>query len=324
MRFPYADAEIPLPTHFTTSINGTTVTTTDNTAAANPITAAGATLGRVLFYDPRLSANDGIACAGCHIQALGFSDVPRLSVGFAGGSTARHSTGLANARFYQRGHFFWHERAATLAGQVVQPIQNTTEMGMTLDALVLKLTATPYDGPLFTSAFGTPTVTNDRIARAVAQYVRSLVSAGSRSDRASTAMGAPSCAATLTVEKVPALHNVGVRPRFMHDGRFTTLACVVDFFDAGVQASPGLDARLKAADGTPKRLGITAAQNAAFVAYTNALANSTCREFRIGPDRVDTHLHLGQSHRRDADRAGNVPVPVRRARRGNERHGDQE
>lgn len=319
--FRYADAEVPLPTHFTGSVNGTTVTTADNTPASNPITDAGATLGRVLFYDPRLSANDGIACAGCHIQALGFSDVPRLSVGFAGGSTARHSPGLANARFYQRGHFFWDERAATLEDQVVQPIQNTTEMGTTLDALVMKLTATPYYGPLFTSAFGTPAVTSDRIARALAQYVRSLVSAGSRYDRAYTATGTANFAATLTAEeqageqlfrstgcaachttvaqvgdgvhnigldavvtdtgagggafKVPSLRNVGVRPRFMHDGRFTTLAQVVDFFDAGVQATPGLDARLKAADGSPKRLGLTAAEKAALVAYLNTLTDST-------------------------------------------------
>ena len=317
----YADAEVPLPTHFTSSVNGTTVTATDNTPASNPITDAGATLGRVLFYDPRLSANDGLACAGCHIQALGFSDVPRLSVGFAGGFTARHSTGLANARFYQRGRFFWDERAATLEDQVVTPIQNTTEMGLTLDALVRKLTATPYYGPLFTSAFGTPTVTSDRVARALAQYVRSLVSTGSRYDRAYSATGVPNFAATLTPEeqtgeqlfrttgcaschtsvaqvgdavhnigldavvtdtgagggafKVPSLRNVGVRPRYMHDGRFTTLAQVVDFFDAGVQANPGLDARLKAADGTPKRLGLTAAQKAALVAYMNALTDST-------------------------------------------------
>ncbi|GJG88950.1 hypothetical protein tb265_41310 [Gemmatimonadetes bacterium T265] len=319
--FRYADAEVPLPAHFTTSIDGTTVVATDNTPASNPITDAGATLGRVLFYDPRLSANDGLACAGCHIQALGFSDVPRLSVGFAGGFTARHSPGPANARFYQRGRFFWDERAATLEAQVVQPIQNTTEMGMTLDALVLKLTATPYYGPLFTSAFGTPTVTSDRLARALAQYVRSLVSAGSRYDGAYSATGVPNFAATLTrqeqageqlfrsagcaschttvapvgdavhnigldavatdtgagggVFKVPSLRNVGVRARFMHDGRFTTLAQVVDFFDAGVQANPGLDARLKAADGTPKRLGLTAAQKAALVAYLNALTDST-------------------------------------------------
>ena len=319
--FPYADAEVPLPTHFTASINGTTVTATDNTPASNPITDAGATLGRVLFYDPRLSANDGVACAGCHIQALGFSDVPRLSVGFAGGFTARHSTGLANARFYQRARFFWDERAATLEDQVVTPIQNTTEMGLTLGALVRKLTAAPYYGPLFTAAFGTPTVTSDRVARALAQYVRALVSTGSRYDRAYSATGVPNFAATLTAEeqageqlfrttgcaschttvaqvgdavhnigldavvtdtgagggafKVPSLRNVGVRPRFMHDGRFTTLAQVVDFFDAGVQANPGLDARLKAPDGTPKRLGLTVAQKVALVAYLNALTDST-------------------------------------------------
>jgi plastocyanin len=60
----------------------------------------------------------------------------------------------------------------------------------------------------------------------------------------------------------------------MHDGRFTSLAQVVDFFDAGVQPNPDLDPRLRAADGSPKRLGLTAAQRAAIVAYLNTLTDS--------------------------------------------------
>lgn len=107
----------------------------DNTPVDNPITDAGATLGRVLFYDKKLSANGTIACASCHQQAHGFSDPEVLSVGFDGGLTRRHSMGLANARFNGPGKFFWDERAATLEDQALMPFQNSIEMGLTLPQL---------------------------------------------------------------------------------------------------------------------------------------------------------------------------------------------
>jgi cytochrome c peroxidase len=159
----------------------------DNTPASNPVTDAGATLGRVLFYDRRLSANDGVACGSCHVQALGFSDTARLSRGFAGGLTRRHAMGLTNARYYASGRFFWDERAGTLEAQVLAPVQDAVEMGMTLPALEAKLAATPFYPPLFRAAFGTPEVTSDRVARALAQFVRSLVSTNSRFDRGALA-----------------------------------------------------------------------------------------------------------------------------------------
>jgi len=183
--FAYSDASSPLPGYFRGQGGpGGSAIATDNTPADNPTTDAGATLGRVLFYDTRLSANDKVSCASCHQQQFGFGDTARFSRGFNGGLTARHAMGLSNARFYQRGHFFWDERAATLEAQVVQPIQNSVEMGMTLDNLVLKVGATSYYPELLRGAFGTTDVTSDRIARALAQYVRSLVSYQSKFDGA--------------------------------------------------------------------------------------------------------------------------------------------
>jgi plastocyanin len=73
--------------------------------------------------------------------------------------------------------------------------------------------------------------------------------------------------------KAPSLRNVAVRPRFMHDGRFTSLDNVVAFYNAGVQPNPGLDPRLRAPDGSPRRLGLTAAQRAALVAFLNTLTD---------------------------------------------------
>lgn len=175
---PYDFINANLPAHLLTpQIRGQ-----DNTPAGNAITQAGAALGRVLFYDRRLSANQTIACASCHQAEHGFSDSRRFSVGFAGGLTSRNSMGLTQARYYLRGHFFWDERAATLEDQVLQPIQNPLEMGMTLEATVSRLSAEPFYGELFTAAFGTPEVTSGRISRALAQFVRSIVSGHSKYD----------------------------------------------------------------------------------------------------------------------------------------------
>jgi len=179
--FVYADAGIGLPAHY---LSPGPVAAADNTPLDNPVTNAGATLGRVLFYDPRLSANDRVSCSSCHLQSLGFSDSARFSHGFAGGVTARHAMSLGNARYYTRGKFFWDERAATLEAQALQPIQNSVEMGMTLDNLVTKLKLTSYYAPLFQGAFGSSDITSDRIGRALAQFVRAMSTYQSRYDRA--------------------------------------------------------------------------------------------------------------------------------------------
>jgi cytochrome c peroxidase len=154
----------------------------DNMPATNITTDAGATLGRVLFYDKRLSTNQTVSCASCHRQQNGFSDPRQFSVGFAGGLTDRNSMGLSNARWYQRAHFFWDERANTLEEQVLQPIQNAVEMGMSLPALTNRLAAEPFYTNLFTATFGTPEITTERISKALAQFVRSIVSVRSKYD----------------------------------------------------------------------------------------------------------------------------------------------
>lgn len=171
-------AQPSLPAHLLTQqIRGQ-----DNTPANNATTNAGATLGRVLFYDKRLSANNTISCSSCHQPEHGFSDPRRFSVGFNGGLTGRNSMGLTNNRYYLRGHYFWDERAATLEDQVLLPIQNTTEMGLTLGELVTKVSAEPYYQTLFTSAYGDSSITSNRISRSLAQFVRSIVSGNSKYD----------------------------------------------------------------------------------------------------------------------------------------------
>lgn len=182
--YDYRDA---LPDHWQTP----GVEALDNTPADNPTTDAGATLGRVLFYDRTLSANATIACATCHAQADGFSDPNQFSEGFDGGLTDRNSMGLSDARFYANGHFFWDERADTLEDQVLMPIQNPVEMGLTLEELVERVQAQPYYPALFEQAFGDDTIDADRISLALAQFVRAIVSYRAPYDEGIAAAGNP-------------------------------------------------------------------------------------------------------------------------------------
>lgn len=172
----YANPNLPL--HYQSN----NVQQIDNTPNNNMITDAGATLGRVLFYDTILSANDSTSCASCHVQELGFTDNRVLSVGFDGELTGRHSMRLGNALYYGTGRFFWDERSSSLEDQVLRPIQDPIEMGLTLEALQAKVAAQPYYPELFTAAFGSPEVTTDRISLALAQFVRSMVTFESKYD----------------------------------------------------------------------------------------------------------------------------------------------
>lgn len=163
--------------------------TNDNTPGNNEINNEMATLGRVLFYDKKMSLNDVTACANCHIQEFGFGDTARLSVGFDGGTTGRHSMRLSHARFTDEEKFFWDERAATLEDQSTEPIQDFTEMGFSgsngqpdLDSLIRKLSEIDYYNSLFTLAFGDADITEERMQRALGQFVRSIQSFDSKYD----------------------------------------------------------------------------------------------------------------------------------------------
>jgi len=175
---PFNYANILLPNFFLDN----DVRNEDNTPNNNQITDNGATLGRVLFYDNNLSRNNTISCASCHIQEHGFADPTALSTGFDGELTSRNSMGLANARFYENGRFFWDERAESLEEQTLVPIQDLVEMGMTLPELEDKLSELDYYVTLFTNAFGDEAVTSDRIALALSQFIRSMVSYESKFD----------------------------------------------------------------------------------------------------------------------------------------------
>jgi cytochrome c peroxidase len=155
----------------------------------NPITDAGATLGRVLFYDTSLSTDGTVSCASCHIQSLAFSDSATVSDGVSGGQTARHSMRLINTMFAEEEKFFWDERAPSHEAQESQPLQSHDEMGFSgengrpdLDTLIAQMEATEYYEELFRFVFLSPDITESRIQLALAQFTKSIQSFDSRYD----------------------------------------------------------------------------------------------------------------------------------------------
>jgi len=156
----------------------------DTTPADNPTTNAGATLGRVLFYDKRLSITNFTACASCHQQEHGFGFFLRFSLGTQETLQTRNAMSLANVRYNGTDLFFWDERVNTLETLVPIPIESPSELGQPMDLLLPKLAATSFYPPLFEAAFGTPEITSERIAKAISQFLRAIISYRSKFDEA--------------------------------------------------------------------------------------------------------------------------------------------
>ena len=314
------------PIHYINSVGDT------NEPANNQTTDEGAILGRILFFDKQLSINDAVSCASCHQQGIAFTDNNRFSVGFDGVNvTGAHSMRLVNARFYEDGSFFWDKRAATLEDQTTEPIINSVEMGFDdanggIAALITKMNTIEYYPALFEWVFGDATITEDRMQRAMAQYIRSMVSTDSRFDEAfaqvynpnapgngvgqnfpsftaeenlgklifTTNQGGVNCAAChqlpsfslaansrsngldageTIIFKSPSLKNSAASAQFMHDGRFSSLEEVVEFYNSGIQNGPALDNRLRTPNGQPVRMNLSQAEKNALVAFMRTLTD---------------------------------------------------
>ena len=148
--------------------------------ADNAPTPARIALGRRLFYDKQLSRTREIACASCHDQAHGFADPHRFSSGVEGRTGVRNAPGLANLAWGTS--FFWDGGAATLEHQAIAPIKNPLEMDLTLREVNERLAADPSYVAAFQEAYGAPP-TEATLPRALASFVRALVSGASRFDR---------------------------------------------------------------------------------------------------------------------------------------------
>src|SRR5215471_17856139 len=147
----------------------------------NPYSAAKVELGRYLYFDRRLSADDTVSCASCHAPEFGFTDGAPVSTGIKAQKGGRSAPTVIN-RAYSLAQF-WDGRAATLEEQAKGPIANPIEMGNTHAAAVATLQKTPGYAPLFAAAFGNEQVDMDRVAMAIATFERTVLSGNSPYDR---------------------------------------------------------------------------------------------------------------------------------------------
>jgi len=151
--------------------------------ADNPQTIEGIALGRKLFYDPILSGNGTQACASCHSPEFSFSDSVKFSTGITGAIGNRQSMPIFNLAWNYNQEFFWDGRVTTLEEQALEPVVNPIEMNNTWVNAVASLQANPTYPTQFNAAFGTTTIDSVLVAKALAQFERTLVSANSKFDR---------------------------------------------------------------------------------------------------------------------------------------------
>jgi cytochrome c peroxidase len=181
--YSYADEELDLPHTFRLS-SELIVPLWDTQPVDNRTSNAGATLGRVLFYDKRLSSTNMLSCSSCHVQSHGFASPERFNSGALGVPLKRNAMALANVRYQLHESWFSDMRVHALRDLVLMPIENSEELGNSLELLEAKLAATDFYPALFEDAFGTPQVTRERISRALAQFMQALISYRAKVDRA--------------------------------------------------------------------------------------------------------------------------------------------
>ncbi|MBI3515715.1 MAG: c-type cytochrome [Proteobacteria bacterium] len=147
----------------------------------NPYSAAKAQLGERLFFDPRLSGDDNIACASCHNPSLSWGDGLPRGIGHAMNVLPRRTPTVLNAAWVAP--LMWDGRNATLEEQAVGPMAAPGEMNQDLDRLAAKLTAIASYRDAFAGAFPGEGVTLGTIAKALATYERTIVSGTAPFDR---------------------------------------------------------------------------------------------------------------------------------------------
>jgi len=157
-----------------------------------------ATLGRVLFYEKRLSLNNATACASCHKQEFAFADNVAFSRGFDNRVTKRNSMPIQNILngfggggftggpvFGGGSTFFWDGRETKLEELAARPITNHVEMGIEkMSDLAPKLSRLPYYKDLFVKAYGDEEITPQRISESLMFFMTAITSNNSKFDKA--------------------------------------------------------------------------------------------------------------------------------------------
>ena len=146
----------------------------------NPLTKEGVELGRFLFYEKRLSGDNTMSCATCHMPQNGFSDANQFSVGIDGIAGTRQSMALVNLGW--ENFFFWDGRSSSLEEQILEPVPNPIEMHQSWKDAVSKLNADVKYRNRFFRAFNEEGIDSIKVSKAIAQFLRTLVSGESKYD----------------------------------------------------------------------------------------------------------------------------------------------
>lgn len=152
-----------------------------------------ATLGRVLFYDNKLSINETISCSSCHKQNAGFADDVAFSVGFDGEITTRNSLPLGNTIGFEtaygggngRALFSWDEANNDIASQSKAAILSEIEMGLDMETLMDRIEKDEAYSILFNKTYGDSKIMEHRVLDAIEEFVNSIVSSESKFDELS-------------------------------------------------------------------------------------------------------------------------------------------
>jgi len=169
-RYLPAPYNLEIPSHFPDMI----------IPADNPMTVEGVELGRFLFYEKRLSGDNTQSCASCHLPSASFSDPNQYSTGIDGIQGTRHSMALVNLGWED--FFFWDGRKTTLETQILEPVPNPIEMHQSWKRTVEKLNADVNYRNRFFKAFGEEGIDSTKATKAIAQFIRTLISGESKFD----------------------------------------------------------------------------------------------------------------------------------------------
>jgi cytochrome c peroxidase len=138
-------------------------------------------LGKLLFFDVRLSKNNDISCATCHNPKTGWQDGVPLAVGDKGAVGSRNTPGILNSAYQH--HQFWDGRVRTLEEQALGPIQADVEMNLSLDEALQRLNSIKGYVELFNKAYPNEGITKDTLAKAIASFERTIVSSDAPFDK---------------------------------------------------------------------------------------------------------------------------------------------
>lgn len=149
--------------------------------ANNPLTVEGVKLGKKLFFDKILSGDNSIACANCHAPENAFSDPNKFSLGINGSIGNRQSMPIQNLAWGST--FFWDGRVSSLEEQALKPVTNPIEMHETWRNASEEINLDKSYQQAFFKAFGTSRADSTLITRAIAQFMRTLISGNAKFDK---------------------------------------------------------------------------------------------------------------------------------------------